>query len=254
MHDERQRRSPREPALAHSLHPWPPRCAKAACDFAAGAGAALAASPCMDPSTARKHMIEHHIRARGVRDARVLDAIAAVPREAFLPAELAELAYEDRPLPIEAGQTISQPYIVALMTEALALQARRHACSRSARARATRPPCSRGSPTHVYTVERIAELADAARERLARARLRERRRPLRRRHARLARARAVRRDRRRGRRSRRAARAARSARDRRAARDAGRLGHARRSSCASRASSDDRATAARTSAPCSSCR
>ncbi len=79
-----------------------------------------------------------------------------VPREAFVAGELAEFAYEDAPLPIEAGQTISQPYIVALMTEALALDAAAIACSRSAPARATPPPSSphrrarstRSSATH----------------------------------------------------------------------------------------------------------
>src|SRR3954469_1443947 len=69
----------------------------------------------------RTHMVERYIQARGVRDPRTLAALASVPREAFLPPELAEFAYDDRPLPIEAGQTISQPYIVALMTEALGL-------------------------------------------------------------------------------------------------------------------------------------
>ena len=59
---------------------------------------------------------------RGVRDPLVLDAMRSVPREAFLPPELREFAYDDTPLPIEAGQTISQPYIVALMTEALQLK------------------------------------------------------------------------------------------------------------------------------------
>ena len=60
--------------------------------------------------------------ARGIRDPRILAAFRAVPRELFVPAELTEFAYEDAPLPIEEGQTISQPYIVALMAEALQLQ------------------------------------------------------------------------------------------------------------------------------------
>lgn len=69
----------------------------------------------------RREMVEHQIAARGVRDPRVLEALNAVPREAFIPERLAEFAYEDTPLPIEAEQTISQPYIVALMAEALEL-------------------------------------------------------------------------------------------------------------------------------------
>ncbi len=66
-------------------------------------------------------MVEHHIAARGVRSPLVLEAMGAVPREEFLPAHLREDAYEDTPLPIGEAQTISQPYIVAFMTEALGL-------------------------------------------------------------------------------------------------------------------------------------
>jgi protein-L-isoaspartate(D-aspartate) O-methyltransferase len=76
----------------------------------------------MDSVSRRQLMVERTIVRRGVRDCRVLAAVAAVPREAFLPAELAEFAYDDRPLPIGAGQTISQPFIVALMTDLLELQ------------------------------------------------------------------------------------------------------------------------------------
>jgi protein-L-isoaspartate(D-aspartate) O-methyltransferase len=72
----------------------------------------------MTPSRdARRRMVEI-IAARGVVDPRVLEAMAAVPRELFVPADLAGHAYDDGPLPIEEGQTISQPYIVALMIEA----------------------------------------------------------------------------------------------------------------------------------------
>ena len=66
----------------------------------------------------RERMIRRQIAGRGIRDARILDAFRAVPREAFVAREHAEAAYDDHPLPIEAGQTISQPYIVALMIEA----------------------------------------------------------------------------------------------------------------------------------------
>jgi protein-L-isoaspartate(D-aspartate) O-methyltransferase len=74
-----------------------------------------------DSSTARERMVRRHLAARGIQDPAVLAAMRSVPREAFLPAELAEFAYEDAPLPIAQGQTISQPYIVALMTELLEL-------------------------------------------------------------------------------------------------------------------------------------
>jgi protein-L-isoaspartate(D-aspartate) O-methyltransferase len=69
----------------------------------------------------RLKMVEGQIEARGVRDARVLHAMRTVPRHLFVPISHQDSAYEDRPLPIGHGQTISQPYIVALMTEMLAL-------------------------------------------------------------------------------------------------------------------------------------
>ena len=86
----------------------------------------------------RERMVEEQIAARGVRDPRVLAAMREVPRELFLREGLEEFAYEDTPLPIESEQTISQPYIVAYMTEACASRAA-NGCSRSAPARATRP-------------------------------------------------------------------------------------------------------------------
>ena len=67
-------------------------------------------------------MIETQIERRGVRDARVLGAMRAVPRHAFVPADLRAQAYEDAPLPIGGGQTISQPFMVAAMTAALRLR------------------------------------------------------------------------------------------------------------------------------------
>ncbi|EAQ35999.1 hypothetical protein NB311A_11177 [Nitrobacter sp. Nb-311A] len=72
--------------------------------------------------TLRKQMVERHIAARGVRDELVLDAMRRVPRELFVPENLREFAYEDAPLPIAGEQTISQPYIVAFMVEALLLK------------------------------------------------------------------------------------------------------------------------------------
>ena len=67
-------------------------------------------------------MVDRQIAARGVRDPRVLAAMRKVPRDAFVPAEYRHQAYEDHPIPIGFGQTISQPYIVAFMTEALQLE------------------------------------------------------------------------------------------------------------------------------------
>ena len=66
---------------------------------------------------ARHEMVERQVVARGIRHEAVLQAMRDVPREAFMPADLSELAYVDAPLPIAEGQTISQPYIVALMAE-----------------------------------------------------------------------------------------------------------------------------------------
>ncbi len=71
----------------------------------------------MDFDTARARLIEH--LRRDIRDERVLAAMARVPRELFVPQSSRHAAYEDRPLPIGLGQTVSQPYIVALMTQAL---------------------------------------------------------------------------------------------------------------------------------------
>ncbi len=70
----------------------------------------------------RKAMIRDQILARGVRDESVLNAMRAIPRERFVAAEYAREAYTDRPLPIGHGQTISQPYIVAFMTELLGIE------------------------------------------------------------------------------------------------------------------------------------
>ena len=65
----------------------------------------------------REHMVVHHLHARGIRDRRVLAAMGRVPRERFVPEHLRDAAYEDRALPLDAGQTISQPYMVARTCE-----------------------------------------------------------------------------------------------------------------------------------------
>ncbi len=72
-------------------------------------------------SQQRKRMVEQSIESRGIIDRSVLEAMTEVPREKFLPAHLREFAYDDKPLPIEEGQTISQPYVVALMAAAAEL-------------------------------------------------------------------------------------------------------------------------------------
>ncbi|HBY60007.1 MAG TPA: protein-L-isoaspartate O-methyltransferase [Solibacterales bacterium] len=70
----------------------------------------------------RTRMVEEQIAQRGIRDARVLDALRRTPRHLYVPENLREQAYDDTPLPIGHGQTISQPYIVGLMTELLQLE------------------------------------------------------------------------------------------------------------------------------------
>lgn len=69
----------------------------------------------------RTELVERGLRARGIRDERVIEVMARVPRHLFVPSDLTEHAYEDRALPIGFGQTISQPYMVAVMLETLCL-------------------------------------------------------------------------------------------------------------------------------------
>lgn len=113
----------------------------------------------------RQQMIDYQLVARGLHDQTVLNALSAVPREKFIPTELVEFAYRDSPLPIEASQTISQPYIVALMTAALKLKKNDRVLevgTGSGYAAAVLAEIS----NDVYTVERHKILADTARERL----------------------------------------------------------------------------------------
>ena len=81
---------------------------------------ACAPSDAIDPERARQLMVEHQLAARDIMNPQVLAAMRAVPRHEFIPAGLRSRAYEDGPLPIGYGQTISQPYIVAFMTDQLA--------------------------------------------------------------------------------------------------------------------------------------
>lgn len=92
---------------------------------AVGATAAVAATPPGPDNTAaaRQSMVSSQIEHRGVTDPRVLSAMEQVPRHLFVPADVRDKAYDDSPLPIGEGQTISQPYIVALMTSLLELHA-----------------------------------------------------------------------------------------------------------------------------------
>lgn len=111
-------------------------------------------------------MVDHQIAARGVRSELILDAMRTVPREHFLPPDMQEFAYEDSPLPIDANQTISQPYIVALMVEALALSGGERVLEIGAGSGYAAAVLGRIAGD-VYTVERIGQLAEKAASKLA---------------------------------------------------------------------------------------
>ena len=113
----------------------------------------------------RNQMIEHQLKSRGLTDEAVLNALSVVPREEFVATELVELAYQDTPLPIQASQTISQPYIVALMTAALELKPLDRVLeigTGSGYAAAVLAVIAK----EVYSIERHKSLADSARKRL----------------------------------------------------------------------------------------
>lgn len=115
----------------------------------------------------RDVMIREHLRGRGIHDQAVIEAMREVPREAFIDEGLAGLAYEDHPLSIADGQTISQPYIVAYMTEALELSGTDRVLEIGTGSGYAAAVLSR-IVTTVYSVERLGGLAQSARERLKR--------------------------------------------------------------------------------------
>ena len=114
----------------------------------------------------RVRMVAEQIRARGVRDARVLAAMERIPRDRFIPDALRGAAYEDHPVSIGHGQTISQPYIVGYMTEALRLEATHRVleigtgCGYQTAVLAELVP-------EVFSIERLPDLAERARRTLA---------------------------------------------------------------------------------------
>ena len=119
-----------------------------------------------DFAALRLEMVDRQIVSRGVRAPLVLEAMRSVPREAFLPQSLEEFAYDDSPLPIDAKQTISQPYIVAFMIEALNLAGGEAVLEIGSGSGYAAGVLSRIAG-HVYTVERIAQLAEKAATALA---------------------------------------------------------------------------------------
>jgi protein-L-isoaspartate(D-aspartate) O-methyltransferase len=114
----------------------------------------------------RRKMVENQIAARGVRDPRVLAAMREVPRHLFIPPPYDRNAYEDSPLPIGNGQTISQPYIVAVMTELLNPKPLDNALEIGTGTGYQAAILSR-VVKRVTTIERIPEVADLARRNLA---------------------------------------------------------------------------------------
>src|SRR5215212_7643333 len=121
----------------------------------------------LDLSRARHRMVAVQIAGRGVRDRSVLDAMRRVPREAFVLPGFEEFAYEDTPLPIGEGQTISQPYIVALMIEAAEVRPGDRVLEVGAGSGYTAAVMSRIAD-RVYAIERLPSLGEAARRRFKR--------------------------------------------------------------------------------------
>jgi protein-L-isoaspartate(D-aspartate) O-methyltransferase len=111
-------------------------------------------------------MVRHQIAARGVRDPRVLDAMRRVPRERFVPAAHRADAWADRPVPIGRGQTISQPYMVALMSEALGLRGNERVLEVGTGS-GYQAAVLGELAAEVFSVERIAELGERAARTLA---------------------------------------------------------------------------------------
>jgi protein-L-isoaspartate(D-aspartate) O-methyltransferase len=134
-----------------------------------------AAQPIPSPSpgavdvhtAAREAMVQDGIVSLGITDTLVLEAMRTVPRHEFVPAELVAQAYENHPLPIGHGQTISQPYIVALMTQAAGVKAGDRVLEIGTGS-GYQAAVLATLVDHVYSVEIIGALADSARERLAR--------------------------------------------------------------------------------------
>lgn len=109
----------------------------------------------------RQRMVEEQLIYRNIRDERVLEAMRSVPRHAFVPLEYRHMAYSDGPLPIGSGQTISQPYIVALMTQLLRLKGDENVLEVGTGSGYQAAVLGKLAK-QVYTIERYTELADQA--------------------------------------------------------------------------------------------
>ena len=116
-----------------------------------------------DPAEQRERMVERQLRRRGIADERVLEAMAAVPRERFVPESQQRRAYNDGALPIGHGQTISQPWIVAAIAQALALRGEERVLDVGSGSGYSAAVASRLAG-QVIGIERVPELAERSRE------------------------------------------------------------------------------------------
>jgi protein-L-isoaspartate(D-aspartate) O-methyltransferase len=142
---------------------WPLLVSALAC----AAGGISQQAPPGDRDAERRRMVDEQLLARDIKDARVLDAMRRVPRHEFVPEERQSQAYFDSPLPIGHGQTISQPYIVAFMTQALEISPE-HRVLEIGTGSAYQAAILATLAKEVYTIEIVAPLAERARETLTR--------------------------------------------------------------------------------------
>ncbi len=127
-----------------------------------------ATPPSSDAAEARAHMVEHQLRRRGSFDEHVLDAMARVPRERFVPEDVRRLAYDDGALPIGSGQTISQPFIVATICQLLELSGDERVLDVGTGSGYQAAVLAELAEV-VVTIERVPELAERARSALVQA-------------------------------------------------------------------------------------
>ena len=136
--------------------------------------ASLASTMCSAPSadtqqdweTARKRMVAEQLRSRDIKDPRVLAALEKVPRHLLVPENVRSQAYEDHPLPIGHGQTISQPYIVGFMTQALQVEPE-HRVLEIGTGSGYQAAVLGELAREVYTIEIVEPLAESAKQALA---------------------------------------------------------------------------------------
>jgi protein-L-isoaspartate(D-aspartate) O-methyltransferase len=136
--------------------------------FALMGFATLAGSQSDQFQARRQNMVETQIRSRGIRDPDVLRSMSQVPRHLFVPADMQRFAYDDRPLPIGQGQTISQPYIVGFMTEALQVRPD-HTVLEVGTGSGYQAAVLAELSRQVYSIEIVPALAGRARSALAKA-------------------------------------------------------------------------------------